>query len=83
MENVLDNGIGLENQLKVEVAFLWGENIRISGQKKATTAELRQLRAKLAEKLYNMKQVLSRIGRGGSGVVGWGKSKFLVARLTD
>jgi hypothetical protein len=65
MDNVLDSGIGLENQLKEEVTSLWSEHVRVSGAKKATTAELRQLRTKLAEKLYNMKQVLSRIGRGG------------------
>jgi len=65
MENVLDNEIGVEDRLTEEVNALWGESVRISGQKKASATELRLLRARLAEKLFAMKGVLSRIGRGG------------------
>jgi hypothetical protein len=62
-----DNDVEVESRLSEEVICLWGEHIRAAGQKKASAAELRVLRAQLAERLYQMKTLLSRPGRGG----GW------------
>ncbi len=65
MENILENDIGVEDRLTAEVNALWTENVRVSGQKKATAMELRLLRSKLAEKLYEMKTLLCAPGRAG------------------
>lgn len=54
-----------ENQLTVEIKTLWSDNVRLSSDRKATAKELRQIRASLAERLYAMKSLLSRPGRGG------------------
>jgi hypothetical protein len=67
MEDILDNEVGVEDRLTVEVDSLWAEHVRIAGAKKASAAELRALRAQLAARLFEMKQLLSRPGRGG----GW------------
>ena len=65
METELDIESGIETHLTEEVSILWNEHTRIAGQKKTSTAELRLLRAKLAERLYEVKSLLSRRGRGG------------------
>lgn len=67
MENVLDKDAdsAVENRLTEEVNMLWTEHIRAAGAKRATTSELRQLRARLAERLFEMKALLCRPGRGG------------------
>ncbi|MGA3315451.1 MAG: hypothetical protein ABSC64_03320 [Candidatus Korobacteraceae bacterium] len=67
MEGLLDNDtdIAVETRLTEEVNILWTEHVRVSGTKKASAMELRIVRAQLAEKLFNMKQVLSRPGRSG------------------
>src|SRR5208283_5152486 len=67
MENVLDNYADgtEEGRLAEEVAALWGEHVRVAGARKSTTAELRLLRARLAERLYEMKALLCQPGRGG------------------
>jgi hypothetical protein len=65
MDDLPDIEIGIESHLTEEVSILWNEHTRIAGQKKASIAELRVLRARLAEKLYEAKQQLSRVGRGG------------------
>ena len=67
MDTVLevDNDLAVENSLSEEIGALWDEHVRVAGAKKATAQELRALRASLAEKLYEMKLLLSRPGRGG------------------
>src|SRR5208283_273953 len=67
MENVLDNYADgtEEGRFGEEVAPLWGEHVRVAGARKSTTAELRLLRARLAERLYEMKALLCQPGRGG------------------
>jgi hypothetical protein len=59
-----DDG-AIETQLTNQISSLWVENTRLSADRKATTRELRQIRASLAERLYEMKSLLSRPGRGG------------------
>jgi len=55
----------IETQLTQEISTLWTDHVQLSANHKATAKELRLLRARLAEKLYQMKSLLSRPGRGG------------------
>jgi hypothetical protein len=82
MENVVDNDIGIENHITEEVTALWGEHVRVVGAKKATTAELRLLRAKLAEKLYEAKGLLCLPGRSGRWL-GWLKEAGVPRSTAD
>ena len=54
-----------EARLKEEITTLWTEHTRLSADRKVTSKELRLLRARLAQRLYQMKSLLSRPGRGG------------------
>jgi hypothetical protein len=56
-----------EEQLADEISTLWGNHVRLSGDRRTTAKELRLIRARLAERLFEMKQILSRpdAGRGG------------------
>ena len=55
----------IETQLAQEISTLWSDHVRLSGDRKATSKELRLLRARLAERLHEMKTLLARPGRGG------------------
>jgi hypothetical protein len=55
----------VETQLTNQISSLWTEHTRLNSDRKATAVELRQIRATLAERLYEMKSLLSRPGRGG------------------
>jgi hypothetical protein len=55
----------VETQLTQQISTLWIEHTRLSADHKATARDLRQIRASLAERLFVMKSVLSRPGRGG------------------
>lgn len=55
----------LETQLTQEISELWSSHVRLNGDRKATAKELRQIRASLAERLHEMKLLLSRPGRSG------------------
>jgi len=55
----------IETQLAQEIRTLWSEHVRLSASRKATSREMRQIRASLAERLHAMKSLLSRPGRGG------------------
>ena len=59
-----DDG-AIETRLAREISELWSSHVRLSGDRKATSTELRQVRARLAERLHAMKSLLSRPGRGG------------------
>ena len=59
-----DDG-AIENQLTEEINTLWSSHVRLSTSRKATSKEMRQIRASLAERLYAMKSLLSCPGRGG------------------
>jgi hypothetical protein len=58
-------GSAAEKILSEEIASLWSDHVRLSANYKTTAKELRQLRAKLAERLYDVKQLLCRVGRSG------------------
>ena len=60
----LDDG-AMETQLTAEISELWSQHTQLSGTRRMTAKELRLLRAKLAERLYAMKQLLCQVGRGG------------------
>jgi len=55
----------IETQLAQEISALWSDHVRLSGTRRATSKELRQVRARLAERLFAMKQILCRAGRAG------------------
>src|ERR1035437_7246393 len=55
----------IETQLTEEISSLWNQHTRLSADRKATSKELRQIRASLAERLSGMKSLLSRPGRLG------------------
>jgi hypothetical protein len=59
-----DDG-AVETRLTQEISELWSSHVRLSGDRKATAKELRQVRARLAERLHAMKSLLARPGRGG------------------
>jgi hypothetical protein len=54
-----------ETRLTEEISSLWSEHTRLSADRKLTSKELRQVRARLAERLHEMKSLLARPGRGG------------------
>jgi hypothetical protein len=55
----------IEAQLTQEISELWSSHARLSGDRKVTAKELRLVRARLAERLHEMKSLLSRPGRLG------------------
>ena len=55
----------VEMQLTEEINTLWSDHVRLSANRRVTARELRQIRSTLAERLYEMKSLLSRPGRGG------------------
>lgn len=55
----------VETRLAQEISTLWLDHARLSANRKATAKQLRQVRARLAERLYAMKSLLSHPGRGG------------------
>ncbi len=59
------DGTAMEAQLTEEISTLWSSHVRLNADRKATSKELRQIRASLAERLHAMKSLLSRPGRGG------------------
>jgi hypothetical protein len=59
------DGTEIETQLTEEISTLWSDHVRLSADRKATSKELRQIRASLAERLSGMKSLLSRPGRVG------------------
>jgi hypothetical protein len=55
----------LETQLTHEISELWSSHMRLSVDRRATAKELRLVRARLAERLHEMKSLLSCPGRAG------------------
>jgi hypothetical protein len=55
----------IETQLAQEISTLWSDHVRLCADHKTTAKELRQIRASLAARLYDMKSLLSRPGRLG------------------
>jgi hypothetical protein len=54
-----------EPKLGNEIASLWLAHVNAKNTAKATNEELRAIRTKLSEQLWEMKQVLAQPGRGG------------------
>jgi hypothetical protein len=59
-----DDG-AVEIQLTNQISSLWSENTRLNADRRTTAKDLREIRTILAERLYEMKSLLSRPGRGG------------------
>jgi hypothetical protein len=55
----------IEGQLAVEITDLWSNHMRLHSAHRTTAKELRLIRINLAKRLYRMKTLLSRPGRGG------------------
>ncbi|HMD85717.1 MAG TPA: hypothetical protein VKO18_13565 [Terriglobia bacterium] len=55
----------IETQLTQGISVLWSDHLRLSANHKTTAKELRKIRAALAERLYAVKNLLARPGRGG------------------
>lgn len=71
-----------ETQLTEEISTLWTQHVRLSSNRKATAKELRQIRTTLAERLFAMKAILSRPGRGGQWR-GWLKQQNIPRSTAD
>ena len=71
-----------ETQLTQEISDLWSDHVRLSASRKATSKELRQIRASLAERLSGMKSLLSRPGRVGQWR-GWLKQRGIPRSTAD
>jgi hypothetical protein len=50
----------VEAELTQEISALWSDHVRLSANHKTTAKELRQIRARLAERLHTMKSFLCR-----------------------
>lgn len=72
----------IEDQLNLEIIDLWSENVRLNENKKFTAKELRQIRTHLAEKLFEMKSLLSRPGRNGEWR-GWLRERKIPRSTAD
>jgi hypothetical protein len=62
---VQPNDVVIEAQLTQQISALWIEHTRLSADRKTTAKDLRQVRVILAERLFALKSILSRPGRGG------------------
>jgi hypothetical protein len=72
----------IENQLTQEISELWSNHTLLSANHKTTAKELRQIRARLAERLYAMKNLLSHPGRGGEWR-GWLRERGIPRSTAD
>lgn len=71
-----------EAQLTQEIATLWSEHVRLSADRKLMSKDLRQIKEKLAERLFEMKALLSKPGRGGQ-LRGWLKGQKIPCSAAD
>ena len=74
--------VAIETQLTQEISVLWSDHLRLSANHKTTAKELRQLRAALAERLYAVKNLLARPGRGGEWR-GWLRERAIPRSTAD
>ena len=54
------DGDPIETRLAQEITALWSDNLRLSGNRKTTAKELRLIRTRLGQRLYEMKSLLCR-----------------------
>ena len=74
----------IENQLTQEITTLWSDHVRLSTDRKTTAKELRQIRARLAERLHEMKSLLCRPDRGrASQWRGWLRQQGIPRSTAD
>jgi hypothetical protein len=79
---IQDEDAAKESRLSEEIIGLWSQHIDLSGNRRATGKELRILRSKLAERLFVVKQLLCRAGRGGQWR-GWLKQRGIPRSSAD
>lgn len=72
----------VETQLTEEISTLWADHVRLSADRKTTAKELRRIRASLAERLHEMKNLLSHPGRGGEWR-GWLRERGIPRSTAD
>jgi hypothetical protein len=74
----------VETQLAQEISTLWSDHVRLSTDRRATSKELRQVRARLAERLHEMKSLLCRPDRGrASQWQGWLRQQGIPRSTAD
>lgn len=79
---VPDEDSSVETILNSEISDLWSQHTQLSRNRKMTAKELRLLRAKLAERLYAMKQLLCGVGRAGQWR-GWLRERKIPRSTAD
>ena len=77
-----DADAGEESRLTEEIIGLWSQHLELSGTRKATAKELRLIRNRLAERLYQVKTLLARPGRNGQWR-SWLKQRGIVRSTAD
>ncbi len=77
-----DADAGEEFRLTEEIIGLWSQHLELSGTRKATAKELRLIRNRLAERLYQVKTLLARPGRNGQWR-SWLKQRGIVRSTAD
>ena len=77
-----DANAGEESRLTEEIIGLWSQHLELSGTRKATAKELRLIRNRLAERLYQVKTLLARPGRNGQWR-SWLKQRGIVRSTAD
>ena len=71
-----------ERQLASEISELWATHLQAKTVAKKTKEELKVIRERLGERLYQMKQVLARPGRNGQWS-GWLKERQISRATAD
>jgi hypothetical protein len=77
-----DADAGEKSRLTEEIIGLWSQHLELSGTRKATARELRLIRNRLAERLYQVKTLLARPGRGGEWR-GWLRERAIPRSTAD
>lgn len=80
--DVQDEDAATETKLTAEICDLWSQQRVLNGTRKTTARELRLVRGRLGEKLYKMKSLLSRPGRGGEWR-GWLREQGIARSSAD
>jgi hypothetical protein len=72
----------IEAGLNDEISELWCNHVKLAGTRKLTSKELRLVRNRLAQLLYEMKALLARPGRGGEWR-GWLRERGIPRSTAD
>ena len=79
---IQDEDAAAESRLSEEIVGLWTQHLELSGTRRATAKELRLIRNRLAERLYQIKVLLARPGRSGQWR-SWLKQRGIVRSTAD